>query len=92
MTNHNSAPCDHYGYMERIGRPETAKERQLKDTYHADITNLSQAAYGRSFTKQEMDECKTKYPDAMSWYKTLHEKQKEAVDYYIKGIYGIEYK
>ncbi len=90
MKNQDSAPCDFHGYMERVGRPETKDEQQLKATYHADIGNLLQAAYGREFTKQEAGKCKTKFPDGMSWYKTLREEQKVAVDNYIKSVYGVE--
>ncbi len=64
---------------------------RIKSHCHADIGNLLQAAYGRKFTKQEMVKCKTKFPDAMSWHKTLSEEQKEAVDNYIKGVNGMEY-
>ncbi len=92
MKNRDSAPCDFYGYLERVGRPEPTEDQQLKDTYHTDIGYLLQAAYGRKFTKQEMGKCKTKFPDAMSWYKTLREEQKEAVDNYIEGVYGVEHK
>ncbi len=83
MKNRNSAPCDFYGYMDRVGMSESTANKHIIDAYHTDIANLFHKAYGRKFDAQELYEFKTQFTDATSWYTSLSEEQRQRVEQHI---------